>query len=229
MDKRNIIIAVLVIAMAVILVTSKSCKRDNIIYEGEYQELKDSLKTLRNKNIKMSDSLNREIVKNDFLIKNLAEENSSLSLIIDSLNSIKHDVPETPEEKAEFFNERYGVKNSIVVEEGVLISSSTSFSIINELLDKDILERSDNIKNLIIENKDSQISLLEDNYISLATMMDNTKAELSLTNAALLRAEDNIIALQKNLKKSKRNNTLIYSIGIPASIIVGVLVGNSIK
>lgn len=229
MNKSNIIIAILAISIAVILGTPTSCEREDIIDEKSYEELKDSLDSLKKRNKIMSDSLNREISKNDFLFKDLNEENSRLSSVIDSLKSIKHKIPETSVEQAEFFNNRYGVDDNIIVGDGVLISSPTSFSLVRELLEKDVLEKSNNIMGLIIENKDSQLQLLDENYVMLGHVLSNTQSELSLTNTVLLRAEENIDILKDHIKKNKRKNTLLYSIGIPSALIVGVLVGSLVK
>lgn len=229
MNKSNIIIAILAILIVVILFTPRSCDREEIIDEESYKELKDSLDSLKNRNKIMSDSLNREISKNDFLFKDLNEENAILSSVIDSLKSIKHKIPETSVEQAEFFNNRYGGDDNIIVGDGVLISSPTSFSLVRELLEKDVLEKSNNIMSLIIENKDSQLQLLNENYEMLGHVLSNTQSELSLTNTVLLRAEENIDILKDHIKKNKRKNTLLYSIGIPSALIVGVLVGSLVK
>lgn len=218
-----------VLTTILILLAINKCEREiNIIDEERYIELKDSLDILKEKNKKIEDSLKREVLKNKAFLKEIEKQNYALNSTIDSLKSIKHKVPETSVEQVEFFNERYGVDDNVIVGDEVIISSPTSFFIISELLDKDILERTENIKNLVIKNKDTQIELLENNYAALSNILDNTKKELLLTNTILLRAENNIETLQKQLKKSKRDNTLIYSVGIPASLIVGILVGVSL-
>lgn len=215
------IILAIVITMGYGLYRYYTLKQDNLI-EKHLNNYKDSIKVQEELRKKEKDSLFLLIADRDLEIDILTKKNNSIESKIKDIENTKVKIPEN---KSEYFNNRYQTdKNTEQKDGGVNLVKLSAEKVIVELGQKDLLSMILPLKDTIILNKDMEIAMLNDNNKDLKTMMTTAEDEIRIRAEYQNAAEANIEELKrqnKKLIKNKKINNILLPVAIVASATVG--------
>lgn len=214
---------IIAITILVIIISIQRCGNSNK-YEALKTELakqKEIVEQTSIKRLREKDSLNFEIYQrektNDSLKNNVVSLESKIKTIRDRVISI----PKTTNEFSDYFNNRYGFNDNLVLDDkvGLGIKTATSVTIDLEIADNNAL---------IIPLKDEQLKYKDSIIVNLESDKEDLSVQIFSAEKEILERIKLEELANKSIKtlerKSKWNK--VYAIG---GIIGGVLIGSQLS
>lgn len=197
------------------------------LLEDKYSQQKSVVAEIESTRLKQKDSLILVINEREKENEILEQENISLQDKIEIIESEVISVPNDIPGLVNYFNTRYSTRENAVVEDKVGLGQNSAYKASYELEEKDNLTEIVVLKDKQIENKDSQIFLLNEDKQNLNTLFTSAEEEILQRKELQSIAEGNIQNLEKQVKNLTRNKT-VNKILIPLVAVISGFVGYQI-
>lgn len=220
---------IITIVILVILLFTQRCENSDK-YEALKTELskqKNVVKEISQKRLKEKDSLEFQITQREVLNNVLTQENDKLKDKIKTVSNRQNIKIKGLENLVDYFNDRFEVKDNIVIENKVGLTESTASDITWELEEFDKVSEVVVLQDSVIKNQDVVILNLNKDKVDLSSIVFSAENEIKEREKLQDLAEQNIENLENQVKKQKNKN-FWNKVLIGVGVVGGFFIGNNL-